>query len=257
MRGIARNRRPPGLVAALLLICALASCERSNGEAAAGEPARQPVEVFVVSSLEPLVQSALDVYAPARAEFDFFIRPGSSQSLARQVAAGVRADLVVSANPESLAGVEPPALAVTPWVINRLVVATAPSSTGLMRDFDFGSARIAVANDSTELGLHTRLAMRQRETWSESQARIDWASDAADVIDRVGRGASEFGVVHATDARRAGLRVVDELDLPDSVELDYFLAPFSAEGARLAAWLASPEGQTFAERLGYEAASPQ
>lgn len=245
-------RIAPAIVACLGLALA-GACERSSGGNGADKP-REPVEVFVVTAVEPLIREALDAYAPGRKEFDFFIRPGSSQSLARQIAAGVRADLVISGAPDSLGGADPAPRSVRPWIVNRLVVVTASSSTLTMREFDFGQTRIAIATDSTDLGLHTRLAMRQRETWTESQGRIDWVSSPGEAVQRVQSGASPFAVMHATDARRADLRVVEELDLPESVELDYVLAPYSDEGERFGAWLTGPEGAALAQRLGYEPA---
>lgn len=233
-----------------------AACERSSGGADAGVDSRQPVEIHVVATLEPLLRDALDAYAPARTQLDYFLRPGSSQSIARQVAAGVRADLVVTGDPDSLRTVSPAPRSIRPWIVNRLVVVTAGDGF-TMREFDYGQARIAVADDSTELGLHTRLAMRQREMWSDAQGRIDRVGASGEVIDLVLSGRCDFGVVHATAATGPGIRVVDDLDLPDSVELEYFLAPLSDDGERLADWLAGAQGLPIALDRGFEVADPQ
>jgi molybdate transport system substrate-binding protein len=257
MRGTVR----PNLlrcVAALLAAVLSASCEQSSGDGAPVAPTRQPVEVFVVASLEPMVTAAIDRYAPNRDPLDFIIRPGSSQSLARQVQAGARVDLIISANPASLQAAEPAPRAILPWVVDRLVVVAPTGSAATLRDFDFGQSTIAVANETTDLGLHTRLAMRSRETWSDSQGRLIRQSNAADVLAAVAAGDAELGVVQATDAAgpAAGLRIVGDLDLPDSVELDYFLASYSDPGDRLASWLAGPDGAALAQEWGYEPASP-
>jgi molybdate transport system substrate-binding protein len=257
MRGTVR----PNLlrcVAAMLAAVLSASCEQSSGDGAAVAPARQPVEVFVVASLEPMVTAAIDRYAPDRDRLDFIIRPGSSQSLARQVQAGARVDLIVTASAASLQAVEPAPRSILPWVVDRLVVVAPTASTATLRDFDFGQATIAVASETTDLGLHTRLAMRSRETWTDSQGRLLRRQSAAEVLAAVAAGEADLGVVQATDAAGGAteLRIVGDLDLPDSVELDYFLASYSDAGDRLAAWLAGPDGAALAREWGYEPASP-
>jgi ABC-type molybdate transport system substrate-binding protein len=256
MRGFRNQRRLASAAATLLLLFGAVACERSSGGGDAGVDTRQPVEIHVVATLEPLLREALDAYAPARTQLDYFLRPGSSQSIARQVGAGVRADLIITGDPDSLRTISPTPRSIRPWIVNRLVVVTA-SDALTMREFDYGQARIAVADDTTELGLHTRLAMRQREIWSDAQGRLDRVGAGAEAIDRVLTGQSDFAVVHATAAAAPGVRIVGDLDLPDSVELDYFLAPLSDDGERLAAWLAGPQGLPIALDRGFEVADPQ
>ncbi|MFG0273819.1 MAG: substrate-binding domain-containing protein [Phycisphaerales bacterium] len=255
MRGPHTKSTLASAVATLLLFLGATACERSSGGADPVDT-RRPAEILVVTTLEPLMREALDAYAPTGRTLDYFLRPGSSQSLARQVDAGVRADLVVTGDPGSLQGISPAPRSVHPWIINRLVVVAA-SEGRTLREFDFGQSRIAVADDTTELGLHTRLAMRQREVWNDAQGRLDRLSADTDVVDRVLSGASAFGVVHATAARSPGLVIVGELDLPDSVELEYFLAPLTDEGDRIAAWLAGPDGLGLATGRGFESADPR
>lgn len=257
MRGIVRSNLLRCVIALLAGVLP-ASCEQRNGDGPPAVPARQPVEVFVVASLEPMVTAAIDRYAPQRNQLDFIVRPGSSQSLARQVQAGARIDLIITGNPTSLSGVDPSPRALLHWVVDRLIVVTPAGSTATLRDFDFGQATIAVAGDNTDLGLHTRLAMRTRETWSDSQGRLRRVADAEEVLASVAAGDAAFGVVQATDAAgsEADLRIVGDLDLPGSVELDYYLASYSDAGDRLAAWLAGPEGVALAREWGYEPATP-
>lgn len=229
------------------------SCEQSSGDGVSAQPASQPVEVQVVASLEPMIAAAIDRYAPQRDALDFIVRPGSSQSLARQVLAGARVDLIISANPASLRSVEPAPRSVLLWIVDRLVVVAPAGSTATLREFDYGQATIAIASETTDLGLHTRLAMRSRETWSDSQGRLLRRANAEEVLAAVAEGEADLGVVQATDvAGEAGLHIVGDLDLPDTVELDYYLASYSDQGDRLAAWLVGPEGASLAREWGYE-----
>jgi len=257
MRGFVGSNLFRGVIVMLAALL-LASCEQNSGDGAPVSPARQPVEVFVVASLEPMVTEAIDRYAPQRDRLDFIIRPGSSQSLVRQVQVGVRIDLIISGDPAGLMGVDPPPRALLPWIVDRLVVVTLADANATLRDFDYGDATIAVANETTDLGLHTRLAMRSRETWSDSQGRLLRKSDAGEVLASVIGGEADFGVVQATDAAasQTPLRIAGDLDLPGSVELEYHLAPYSDEGDELAAWLMGPNGAALAREWGYEPPTP-
>lgn len=228
------------------------ACGRSPEAESPPDPAPAPVVVMVVAPLEPLIQTAVERYAPDRQRYGFTIIPGSSQSIAQQTRNGAIADLIISANPDSLQSLDPAPSSVRPWIVNRLVVITADPDID-MEDFDYGGASVVIADDTTDLGLHTRLAMRQREIWSDARGRIRRVNSAEDVVGLVSQGEADLGVVNATAVAGAEeLRILGDLELPDSVELEYVLAPFSDNGRRLADWLSGPEGAELARSLGYE-----
>ncbi|MEG3180452.1 molybdate ABC transporter substrate-binding protein [Sphingomonas sp. LT1P40] len=188
-----------GLILALLLLPGV-----SIGSAQAQR--RDGPLILAAASLQESMTVAADVWARrghARPVLSF----ASSSSLARQAAAGARADLFISADEKWMDVLERSGLIVsgtrTAFLGNRLVLVVraglpvAPRPLAAML-----RGRIAVADPaSVPAGRYAQAALEQLKLWRAASPLLVRAENVRAALALVERGAAPTGIVYATDAR--------------------------------------------------------
>ncbi len=183
------------------------------GLAACGEPRRLPVvRVFAAASLEPMLAGLAREYE-ASSGVRVSLSGAASSTLARQIEAGARADIYISANLEwmdylrnrgHLGGVNPSRL-----LGNRLALVArrgaAPGPVRFERDFDFALAwpgRLAMGDPAhVPAGAYAREALHALGWWDRISDRVVPTANVRGALRLVELGEADLGIVYLTDAR--------------------------------------------------------
>lgn len=249
---------PAGLAAAVALALALALATSCTGPAG-----RHPAVVHVLAAAsltEPLTELARRFEA-SHPGVDARLAFAGSSSLARQIETGAPADVVVSADEETMRQVVGAGLATPAGVAarNRLMVAVAPGNPlGLSGVADLSQPGLVVVlcAPAVPCGRLTAAALR-RAGVTAAPAALE--TNVKAVLGRVALGEADAGVVYATDVGAAGGRVAGVgLGLPDERELlasyPVALTPRAARRPEAAAFVElvlSPAGRRTLARHGF------
>ncbi|MDO7840973.1 molybdate ABC transporter substrate-binding protein [Sphingomonas immobilis] len=206
-----------------------------------------PPLVLAAASLQESMNAAADAWAKQghpRPVISF----AASSVLARQVEAGGRADLFVSADQEWMDELTAKKLIVpgtrATFLGNRLVIVAAAGTRGraplaakpLARFL--GTGPLAMADPAVPAGRYGREALTKLGVWNAVQPRVVSAENVRAALALVERGAAPYGIVYATDAR-ASAKVRIAGVFPEATH-----APITYPVARLAG-SANPEGEGF------------
>lgn len=232
-----------------------------SGPAAAAAP---PL-VLAAASLQESMAAAADAWARTGR-----VRPvlsfAASSALARQILAGAPADLFLSADAAWMDAVERRGRIVpgtrAAFLGNRLVVIQSAARPAPAREMRLSrllaTGRIALADpDSVPAGRYARAAFERMRLWPGIAPRVVRAENVRAAMALVERGAADWGVVYATDAR-ASSRVRAFRMFPTSVHppIRYPLARLrgstspDAEGFRR--FLLGREGQAIFAGFGFQ-----
>ncbi len=176
-------------------------------------PARAEVVVFAAASLkEPLDALAVEFG-------DVVVSYGGSGTMARQVALGASADLVVLANVDWMnvlvdgGHVRPDSIGDV--ASNDLVMIGAANMADVVLDIAgigaaLGDGRIAAGlTEAVPAGIYAKQALISLGLWEDMADRLAEVDNVRAALALVARGQAPLGIVYATDARVSdGVRVV-------------------------------------------------
>jgi ABC-type molybdate transport system substrate-binding protein len=237
---------------AILLLIALApsltgfGCEPTSREQA---PAHEltSVDIYASQDIKPFIDSLRDRYLELTGRM-IYTTPASRSVLIQHAHESTIADLVVLTSPD-----EAQIQIVQPWVAERLVI-FALGSTEITSLEQIESARgfIASVTELEPLGLYTRLALRAASLWSPLETRVRFHQSPSDVVDAVINKSAAFGITYASHIPpNTPIRVIADLQLPETVQARYDIVPLSDDGEQLARWLLDREVLDRASRAGY------
>lgn len=217
--------------------------------------------VLAAASLQESMNAAADAWARkghARPVLSF----AASSVLARQAAAGARADLFVSADQEWMDFLEQRAMLAprtrVPFLGNRLVLVARSEVPVERRPLAaMLRGRIAIADPaSVPAGRYAEAALRKLKLWDAAAPQLVRAENVRAALALVERGAAPYGIVYATDARAsARVRVAGVFQQSSHPPIVYPLARLKssphpeAEGFRR--FLLSSEGREIFTRYGF------
>jgi len=191
----------------------------------------------------------------------------ASSVLARQIEAGGRADMFISADQEWMDYLQSRNLVDKPTrrnlVGNRLVL-IAPSDSALRLTiapgFDLsgalGKRRLATGDpDTVPVGRYARSALVALGVWDEVQDRLVRADNVRSAMMFVSRGEVPLGIVYATDARvDSHVRIVDTFPENSHPPITYpgaILKGASSEAIAFLDYLTSPAARDTWRRFGF------
>lgn len=229
----------------------------------AAESAQPTVVVFAAISMSEALQDAGAAFTRSTGiavKHSF----ASSAQLARQIEAGARADVFISADQkwmDSLVRAQRIDRRMLRRLAgNRLVVIQPADRASVdadnwMRALDRG--RLATGDpDFVPLGRYAREALTALGVWDTALPRLARAENARVATMLVARGEALLGIVYATDAiAEPRVNVVTLLDRALHSRIEYPAAltrGASAAAARYLEFLASDEGQKFFAKHGFE-----
>lgn len=228
-----------------------------------GRAAAPPLTVSAASSVADVVAEAGRAWAAAGGA-GVQVNAGGSNVLARQVAAGARVDVFVSADrAQMLVADRSGRLAGAPrdLLSNRLVVVVPPGSTrrtlapGDLADPAF--VRIALGNpDSVPAGVYARRWLEAVGVWGAIANRVVPTLSVRAALAAVRNGHADAGIVFATDARTTpdvpiAYTVPDAEAPPIRYPVAVVRGPREAEAARFVEFLYSPAARDIFTRAGF------
>ncbi len=248
---------------AVALALGLLSAALPSGTRAA---AAEPLTVFAAASLTDAMTQAGKVYerkTGAQVRFSF----ASSSTLARQIDAGAPADLYASANEKWMDWLEKRGLVLagsrTSPIANRLVL-VAPENETPPRGERIenlpallgGEGRLAIGDPAhVPAGIYGKEALKSLGLWTALEPRLAAADNVRAALALVERGEAPYGIVYATDARIARVRVVEAFPDATHTPITYPFALLKDGNAKQAgeflAFLTSDEGLAIFERFGF------
>ncbi len=208
-----------------------------------------PVTVFAAASLRGVLEDVTESY-----DSTLSLSFGGSGTMARQVAAGAPADLVILANTDWMdwlvdqgvvAGESTQAVAG-----NRLVVIGPAGTTPLgepgLLPVQLGTGRLAMGQrDAVPAGIYARQWLAASGLWDSLQIRLAETDNVRAALALVARADAPFGIVYASDAA-AEARVDVVFTIPPNTHdpITYPATALSPAGADLLAFLMSPVTQS-------------
>lgn len=224
----------------------------------------RPLRLLAAASLAEAAAEAAKAYE-ASGGGKVQLSLASSSTLARQVLAGARADVFISANSAWMDRLEEKGRIVSETrrslIGNRLVLIAPERSVwpaGLTSLKKPGSWRLAVGDPAhVPAGIYAKEALESLGLWNSLEKRILPAMDARAALAYVDRGEAECGIVYRTDAR-VGIRtrIVTELPARSHAAIRYpaaVLAGAREERARaLLDFLGSKASAEIWKRHGFE-----
>jgi molybdate transport system substrate-binding protein len=209
--------------------------------------AERAVTVFAAASLGgALDEIAQSFSTPTKLAY------GGSGAMARQIAAGAPADLVVLANPvwmEWLADQGAIERDASMLVAGNALVLIAPSGAQRLEDVSLlpdqlANARLAMGQrDAVPAGVYARQWLQNAVLWQALSTRLAETDNVRAALALVARGDAPFGVVYASDAH-----------LEPRVEVHYRIPQDAHDPILYPAAALTPEGAAFLEHLTTPAA---
>ena len=247
------------LLACLLLLLALPS----RGVDA-------PSSVLVVFGAASLTNVLQDIGADytretgQQVQFSF----AASSALARQIEAGTRADVFVSADEEWMDYLATRKL-IEPKsrhdiVMNRLVLIAPAASTLNLKIAPHFALAAALGKDklatgdpgSVPVGRYARAALTSLGVWNEVASHIVPAEDVRSALAFVARGETPLGIVYETDALvEKRVRIVDTFADDSHLPITYpvaLIATAKPGAGRFVAYLKSPAARAVFARYGFQ-----
>jgi molybdate transport system substrate-binding protein len=249
-----------------LLVAVLALGAPWHTRAADDPPA--DVLVFAAASLTDVLGELGEQYRTRtgrRVTFSF----AASSALARQIEAGARADLFISADQEWMDYLQERGLIAAgsrrDIAGNRLVL-IAPADSAVQVGFGervdlgpaLGTGRLALADpDIVPAGRYAKAALQRLGAWAGVENRLARAENVRVALAYVARGETPLGIVYETDARiEPRVRIVARLPEDTHPPIRYPAALTRTAGEKAAGFLeflGSAEARTVFDRYGFEA----
>lgn len=237
--------RASGLPAAVACALLLPACS-APGSGGADAPG---IDVFAAASLRQAFTELAARYeqdSGSRVALTF----AGSADLVSQLAEGARADVLATADLESMARTG--AGGAVPFATNTMTVIVPPDNPAAiasLADLARPGVRLVVCAPQVPCGA---AAQRVR-----AASGIDWRpvsepNNVTDVVGAVASGEADAGVVYATDAIAAGAAVAEVPIPPDAnTTTTAPIAALTPAGAGFAAYVAGPQGRSVLADAGF------
>lgn len=222
------------------------------------EGSQRELVVLGAASLTEVLEELAADYEAAHPGTTVVVSTGGSSGLARQVLAGIPADLLVVASPESLQPVLDAGEALGEPVVvatNRVEIAVPAGNPGGitgLADLARPELAVAVCAPQVPCGAVARQAFDEAGV---TAAPDTLEQDVRAVLAKVRLGEVDAGVVYATDVLAGGLEVVG-IPVPGAPSTDYPAVLLragdqQAEAQQFLDLLASPVGQAVLTDAGF------
>jgi len=251
-----------GLTAlAVLAVPGLAGCGSDDGGGRGGDAqgGEQTVTVLAASSLRHVFQDIGAAYEKKHPGVKVRFSFAGSQQLATQVRQGQPADVLATADTETMDGLrsETGGKPVR-FAKNRLTIATAPHNPEHIRglhDLSRKDLKVVLAAKKVPVGRYGRDVLRKQHV---SVHPASQESDVASVLSKVQLGEADAGLVYVTDATSAGGKV-GTVRVPDAQNAvaDYPAAPLkqskhAKQAAGFTRYLTSTPAQKLLRKAGFQ-----
>lgn len=227
--------------------------------------AAERLVVFSAASAAAAIEEVADEFSRTSG-IGVLVSPGASSIHARQIAAGARADLYISANPDWMDWANDKGLLEkklrTTLMSNRLVLAanrraSLPGDLMTALTQAANTGRIAMGDpDHVPVGQYGKAALVRLGVWEKIRHRLARSPNAVAAVSLIARGEASAGIVYATDVRLSrAVRVVAEFPDGSYPAIRYQVAVISGRNRpatrRFLDALSSPAGQEILASHGF------
>jgi molybdate transport system substrate-binding protein len=225
-----------------------------------GSPQVDDLTVFAAASLTDGFTRAGDEFAKANVRIRFMFNFGSSSTLATQIINGATADIFASAdeaNPQKILDAKLTDGVPVTFATNRLEIVVAPGNPkkiGSLADLARQDVVLVLAAPTVPAGKYALDALGKAGVAARP---VSQEVDVRAVLNKVGLGEADAGIVYVTDLKSAGARV-SGVDIPEQQQVvaRYPIAVMKdSKKAQLAHrfvdYLLSPAGQTVLATSGF------
>ena len=247
--------------------------EASEGKASAGADFKKTrITFFAAASMTETLSAIEKKYERAHPDTDIVFSFDSSGTLKTQITEGAYCDIFMSASPKQMNQLDKDGGGYvrrdtrTDLLENKLVLAAAhgnPKNIGSFEELPAAvrsrSLLLAVGNTDVPAGqyamkLFDYYGMKPEDLFESGSVTL--GSNVKEITSQVREGTADAGIIYATDARAAGLAVVDEADTGIVGRVIYPVAVLKqsvhADAAiRVVEYLKSPEAASVFEEAGF------
>ena len=250
----------------LLKRCALASV-LAVGSALAFSPIASAEELTVsaAASLQNVMREIGSAYQSARPGAKIHFNFAASGALLAQIAQGAPADVLATADAETMDRAQAQRLIAVStrvnFAANELVLVSPlaqPATVTTLADLSMPAVqRIALGTPtSVPAGRYAQTALERQGLWTTLQPKMVYADNVRQVLNYVGRAEAEAGFVYRTDALVDRAKVRLDLVVPTADRVVYPIAAVAASTQARAAtdfvrFVDGPAGRAVLDRHGF------
>lgn len=249
---------PFNLLRYILLVVSLAGASLGIARHVTAEA---PVTVFAAASLKSALDEIAEDY-PSPLQISY----GGSSTLARQIQYGAPAEVFISANVDWMDVLERDGLIETEsrkaLLTNRLVLIGGPDTNSTLKiahGFDLAGALngdyLAMALiDAVPAGIYGRAALRSLGVWDSVAPYVAQADNVRAALMLVAIGEAPYGIVYATDAAAARVKIIDTFPADSHPPILYPVARISGAGKQAKAlvdYLSTPAAREIFVKHGF------
>lgn len=203
------HRRPPVLLAALLVVLGVLAGCGSSGAGGKGEAEQQTLRVFAAASLTESFTALGKQFESEHDGVQVVFNFGPSSGLAQQIQSGAPADVFASASPTNMDTLVQSKAADEPrdFAVNTMEIAVPPANPGKVRslaDLARAGVKVAVCQPQVPCGV---VAAKVFEQAGLKVKPVTEEVDVKSVLTKVGLGEVDAGVVYVSDVKAAGDKV--------------------------------------------------
>ena len=227
-------KKTMALVLALVLALSLAGCGSATQKSGTKTEEKPPVEltVFAAASMQETLNRVIELYKQAAPNVTVTVTYDSSGTLLKQITAGADCDLFISAAQKQMNALDgslkgdtdknPDGLDLLAQgtrvnlLENKVTLVVPEGNPAGINSFDdlktdklkliaLGNSDVPVGSYSLDVLKYLGLDIAKLET----SGKVTYGSNVKEVTTQVSQGAVDCGIIYATDAFSAGLKVVD------------------------------------------------
>lgn len=254
----------------ICLLCALtllvvAGCGEAPKKEAPKE--QKTVQVAAAASLEKVFeQQLIPMFTKKHPEIKIQGVYDASGKLQSQIENGLAADLFISAANKQMQALDKKGYmaseSIQPLLENKLVLIIPAKNDGAVKEFkDIAKAKHPAIGDpaSVPAGQYAREALTSLDLWQQVEGKASLGTNVTQVLNWVGEGSSDAGLVYATDAALIKDKVTIIAEAPQGTLKKPVIYPIGvlkkapqAEAAKeLAAFLQTDEAMQVFEKYGF------
>lgn len=194
--------------------------------------AKTDLNVFAAASMTESLEELKAVFEEENPDLNLVFNFDSSGTLKTQIAEGADCDVFISAAKKQMDELDPTSdtkdsdITIDPstrfdLLENEVTLAVKEDSRKEIESFDDINTdkveTIALGNADVPVGQYSESLLKNMGVWDDIQDKITFGSNVKEVTSWVSEGAVDCGIIYSTDAKAAGLKIVDTAN-PDMLD---------------------------------------
>ncbi len=215
------------ILCAGLCVLTLTSCGGKKPGGESMEAKKKDLIVFAAASMTESLNQVKKMYEKENPDVNVVLNLDSSGTLKTQISEGADCDVFISASSKQMneldkenekfkSNVAIDSSTRFNLLENKVTLAVKEDSDKGIASFeDINTDKvktIALGNADVPVGQYSEELLKKMGIWDAIQGKISFASNVKEVTGWVSEGAVDCGIIYSTDAKAAGLKIVDTAD---------------------------------------------